>query len=374
MAPNGTIRISGNDARGLLYGVGKFLHTSAYGSRGFTPGSWRGTSVPKMPVRGIYLATHFRNWYQVAPIEEVQQYIEDLSLWGPNSFLVWFGMEEFNGINDPKAQAMIARLRALLKIVRDLGLNVSLGCICNEGYANSPANLRADDSTVNHAGYHTKMGDRDLQPRQRTLPQQTRRPGNGTGLLPGEVQRLPRHRRGLLVHLAIRQRRLHLPEMRPLGANGYLRMAEPLARAYRREFPRGKVVLSTWYFDRWAIGEWDGITAKFKAKKPDWVDYIMADNFEEYPRYPLDKGVPGGLPLLNFPDISMCGQDPWGGYGTNPHPGRLQKRWDETEEKALRRFSVFGRHLRRRQQGDLLSAVLGARPPGHRNGRGLCRV
>lgn len=78
-------------------------------------------------------------------------------------------------------------------------------------------------------------------------------------------------------------------------------MAEPVARAYRRAFRNGKVILSTWYFDRWAVGEWDGITAKFKAKKPDWVDYILADNFEDYPRYPLDKGVPGSLPLLNFP-------------------------------------------------------------------------
>ena len=105
------------------------------------------------------------------------------------------------------------------------------------------------------------------------------------------------------------------------------RWPKPTSKA----FPKGKVILSTWYFDRWGIGEWDGITAKFNAKKPDWVDYIMADNFEEYPRYPLDHGVPGGLPLLNFPDISMYGQNPWGGYGANPHPGRLQQRWDETK-------------------------------------------
>ena len=123
------------------------------------------------------------------------------------------------------------------------------------------------------------------------------------------------------------------PKCAPWAPNGYLRMAEPIARAYHKAFPKGKVVLGTWYFDRWGIGEWDGITAKFQAKKPDWVDYIMADNFEDYPRYPLDKGVPGGLPLLNFPDISMYGQDPWGGYGANPHPGRLQKRWDETKQK-----------------------------------------
>ena len=51
----------------------------------------------------------------------------------------------------------------------------------------------------------------------------------------------------------------------PWGINGYLRMAELEASAYRTRFPNGKVILSHWYFDRWGIGEWDGITAKFKA-------------------------------------------------------------------------------------------------------------
>jgi hypothetical protein len=119
----------------------------------------------------------------------------------------------------------------------------------------------------------------------------------------------------------------------PWGTNGYLRMAEPEARAYRRAFPKGKVILSTWFFDRCTDGEWAGLAARFNAKKPDWVDYIMADNFEDYPRYPLQKGVPGGFPLLNFPEISMWGQHPWGGYGANPQPGRIQGRWDETRTK-----------------------------------------
>jgi hypothetical protein len=332
-APGGVIRITGNDARGLLYGVGKFLHTSAYDGHGFTPGSWRGTSVPKMPVRGIYLATHFRNWYQVAPIDEVQRYIEDLSLWGTNSFLVWFGMEEFNGINDPKAQAMVARLRALLKIVKDLGLNVSLGCICNDGYANSPANLRADDSTVNHASYQTKNGPRIYNLGNELCPSKPGVPEMEIGFCKERFNAFRDIGVDFWFIWPYDNGGCTCAKCAPWGSNGYLRMAEPLARAYRREFPKGKVILGTWYFDRWGIGEWDGISARFKAKKPDWVDYIMADNFEEYPRYPLDKGVPGGLPLLNFPDISMYGQDPWGGYGTNPHPGRLQKRWNETKQK-----------------------------------------
>lgn len=329
----GGIRIIGNEARGLLYGVGKFLHTATYNEQGFSPGTWRGASVPKMPVRGIYLATHFQNYYQVAPIEEVARYVEELSLWGVNNFLVWFGMEEFTSIDDPKAQAMIARLRALLQVVRDLGLDVSLGCICNDGYKGGPADLKADDSTVGHAGYHTRMGDRIYNLGNELCPSKPGVPEMELGYCKERFDAFKGIGIDYWFITPYDNGGCTCAKCAPWGANGYLRMAEVLAKAYRRDYPKGKVVLGTWYFDRWAEGEWDGITAKFKENKPDWADYIMSDNFEEYPRYPLEKGVPGGLPLLNFPDISMYGQDPWGGYGANPHPGRLQKRWDETRAK-----------------------------------------
>ena len=60
---------------------------------------------------------------------------------------------------------------------------------------------------------------------------------------------------------------------------------------------------------------------------------------EEYPRYPLEKGVPGGLPLLNFPDACMYGQDPWGGYGVNPYPALIQQRWNGTKQKLSGGFA-----------------------------------
>lgn len=69
------------------------------------------------------------------------------------------------------------------------------------------------------------------------------------------------------------------------------------------------------------------------AADKSWADYIMADAHEDYPRYPLEQGVPGGLPLLNFPEISMWRQTPWGGYGANPLPARLQRLWNQTEGK-----------------------------------------
>jgi hypothetical protein len=48
-----------------------------------------------------------------------------------------------------------------------------------------------------------------------------------------------------------------------------------------------------------------------------------------------DQGVPGQLPLVNFPEISMFGMNPWGGYGTNPTPAHFQKLWDRIKHKAV---------------------------------------
>jgi len=67
-----------------------------------------------------------------------------------------------------------------------------------------------------------------------------------------------------------------------------------------------------------------------------WVDYIMADGHDDYfPKYLLQKGIPGQLPLVNFPEISMFGMHPWGGYGTNPAPVHFQKLWDRIKHKTV---------------------------------------
>lgn len=43
----------------------------------------------------------------------------------------------------------------------------------------------------------------------------------------------------------------------------------------------------------------------------------------------------GGLPLLNFPEISMWGRGPWGGWGANPLPSRFEGLWQQTKGFVL---------------------------------------
>lgn len=111
-----TIRISGADLSGLLYGAGRFLHTSHHIPEGIVPSPWRGTAAPDCPVRGIYMATHFNNFYEAAPADEVQRYVEDLALWGVNCLLLHFPTSQYAGMNDPAARANLEQIRGMMRL------------------------------------------------------------------------------------------------------------------------------------------------------------------------------------------------------------------------------------------------------------------
>jgi hypothetical protein len=261
-----------------------------------------------------------------------------MSLWGVNSFLVWFGIEAYNGIRDPNGQTMLVRLRALLKAGKDLGLSTSLGCVANDGYKNSPVALRAESSTSQN-GYHP-----DYMPNLPNLG--TELCASKPGIPELEVSYCQEKFAAFSsigldywFIAAYDNGGCTCSNCAPWGINAYLRLAALEARAYRRAFPKGKVILSTWYFDRFIDGEWAGITEKFNAHKPDWVDYIMAGDFgDKFPQYPLVHGTPGGLPMLNFPEISMYQCVPWGGFGSNPLPKYVQSLWDVAKSKLAGGF------------------------------------
>jgi hypothetical protein len=314
--------------------VGKLLHDGTCGERGFAPGGWRGLSEPALPVRGIYFATHFHNWYHVAPVDEIQRYVEDLALWGTNTLCVWFDLHHFDGIDDPAAQAMLERLQAVLGAARRIGMKTAATFLANEAYANSPVELRAD-WTAGHGGYFAEPGGHyhvELCPSK---------PEGLNLLLKWATERLEAFQAVGLDYLCIwpyDQGSCTCAECAPWGANGYLRCAEALARAYQRYFPQGKVILSTWYFDHFIHGEWAGLAQRF-AQKPDWVDMLLADDYgDQYPPFLAEKGAPGGLQVVAFPEISMYRCLPWGGYGANPLPDHLQNLWDQCKDLAAGGF------------------------------------
>jgi hypothetical protein len=313
----GPVCITGNDERGLLYGIGKFLRSP----------SWRGTSVPQRPVRGMYFATHFHNWYHVAPLQDVVRYVEELALWGCNALVVWFDMHHYRGLQDPDAQKMVERLHAILAAAQRVGIRPGLLVLANEAYSTTPMELRATNAKDQN-GYFASPGGfygSEICPNA-----------------PGGLDLILDWRAGVLdafgdiafeyfVIWPYDQGGCTCAKCAPWGANGYLKTAQAVAQLARARFAKAKIVLSTWYFDHFVAGEWDALRAAFDKHKPDWIDYLLIDDYGDFPKNPRERGIPGGYPVVGFAEISMVGMFPWGGFGANPRPRHWQAHHQSTK-------------------------------------------
>jgi hypothetical protein len=306
-------RIVGGDGRGLLYGVGRFLRDCRYAPTGILPGGWSGTRVPQLPVRGIYFATHFHNFYHDAPLAEVVRYVEELSLWGCNSLMVWFDMHHYRGINDPAVVLMIERLRAILRAANGVGMGVGILFLANEGYSSTPASVRV---TPGPAQYNCEV-----------CPSQ-----------PGGIDLILENRREFLERFADidveyfcmwphDQGGCGCESCKPWGARGFVECIRHLNPMLSKMFPRARTIVSTWCFDTEGMkGEFEGLWRAI-GKEPSLADFVMADAHSKFPPFVLEHGQPGGVPMLNFPEISMMGMFPWGGYGLNPLPQHIDRMW-----------------------------------------------
>jgi len=315
----GAIRVSGGSPRGLLYGVGKFLHSSSYGSE-FQPTRWRGTAQPRGSLRGIYFATHFHNWYHVASDAEVARYMEDLALWGMNAVKAVLPMITLHGWEDPEAGPALAMLRRYARTAHELDLMFFTG-MGNALFMGAPSEIRAKPlpdplGRRGNSGYpvcpSNPAGHAYLMENMRQLCLRFQDIGiDGVSFWPYDEGGCP------------------CEQCRPWGSNGHLKLARDMTAVGRQYFPKMKVVLSTWGFDTPPEGEWPGLMEALSPGREPWLDYILADAHEDFPRYPLENGVPGARALLNFPEISMWGNSPWGGIGANPLPARLQRLWSQ---------------------------------------------
>ena len=165
--PGGSVRILGNDERGLLYGVGKFLRDARYDLGRFTPGAWRGTSAPRCPMRGIYLATHFNNYYEAATLQEIERYVEDLSLWGYNLLALAYPHWQYAGPDDPAARAMAEHLRRIMLAGKRVGMRVTLGDALNGGFTSTPKELRCTpvpDPLGRHGNFGVNLSEQICRP------------------------------------------------------------------------------------------------------------------------------------------------------------------------------------------------------------------
>jgi len=323
-SPLGGIRIAGNDERGLLYGAGKFLRTSEFEGQGFVPSRWRGRSVPDCPARGIYFAVHFNNYHEAAPTAEVERYVEDLALWGMNAVACNFPPQQFTGLDDPAARRNIEKIRRLFSAAKRLGLDAGLLEAANCAFTSAPEKIRYspfNDALNRRSNFGILIcpskpeGHEYLLKFWDAVLDEFKDPGLD-----------------FFVSWPYDEGGCGCAQCRPWGARGFLNLSRDIAGLAREKYPGSRFVLSTWLYDTPPEGEWEGLSRALAADG-SWVDAVMADAHEDFPRYPLDHPTPGGKALLNFPEISMWGQSPWGGYGANPLPARFERLWRQASSR-----------------------------------------
>lgn len=316
-----TLQIIGTDELGLYYGIGKALHSAQRTADGITFLPTAGVVTPACDFRAIYYAVHFYNWYQNAPAEKLGQYLEDLLLWGYNTVICIIPVVNLDSFEDDLFHRSVATLRTIFSLAKRVGMRIGLILCTNQGLRTAPHEL--DAAPLAFSKLRGNLG-RNLclsKPGGRAYMEFVWR-----GVMTPFADLSPDY----IIAWPYDEGGCGCERCRPWGSNMFCTSTKWLRDEARKLFPDVKIILSTWTFDAEADeGEYEGLYRRL-ADDMSFVDYLMVDSHGAFPRYALEH--PPIKPIVNFPEISMWGLGPWGGFGANPLPERHQRHWRSAKQ------------------------------------------
>lgn len=316
---DGAAEIRAAGVRGLVYGTGRLLKALRYGRTAFRVPDGAFDFRPAKGFRMAYLAMHFLNGFMDTPTDEMLRYIDDLALDGVNRFTF---APEMNVVDvaegtDADKAAYAARARAMVARLTALGCGYFTGCASNQLPTDTDESLRAEPND-NPKAPSTGFNACPAKPAAHAMILERRRKS---------LERLSGTDVRGFYYWPYDEGGCGCAACRPWGANGFLRLSEEMAAMNRAAFPDAQSIVSTWFFtDEEYAGLWSYL------KTHDWIDYLIVDDFgPEYPKYPLEHPVPGRTRIITFPEISMWGRRPWGGYGATALPKFLERLFRQCE-------------------------------------------
>lgn len=293
--------------KSFLYAAGKLLRDGVYANGTFTPGKWRGIFRPAKSLRCVYLASHFYNVYEVWPVDKMEKHIEDIALLGYNYVTLASGSSG--------TQESVDRRLHLMKYSNFLGLKNRSGA-SNFGTRNAPREIRA--TPTGHSFLGTEICISNPKGMEFILER-----------FKAKLEREKDYDIGIFQFWPYDQGGCGCKECYPYGTNGMFKLAEKIVPLVKKTWPNAKIVWSCWEFGRTAPHEWDMLYEKINSGKADFIDYLMIDEHANFPEYPLKHGLPGKTKMITFPEITMWGRHPWGGYGATPLPKRFSGLYGE---------------------------------------------
>jgi hypothetical protein len=307
-----TLTIGGADGQGVLYGLGHVLRNLAFEPQRVALPKLRETRTPAVYDRGIYFATHFNNFYEAAPLEKIEHYIEEMALWGFDMIAFWFDTNWFpyGFWNDPHSRGseVMARIRRIAAKGRSYGMKVLSGGVANEGFANLPPPELRVEPGARHGGFY---------PDSQICPSK-----------PGGLEMIMDVRRKVMEHMGPVDKYIYAP-YDPGGCGctqcthapgrwgrKFLEVGPAITGAMREMNPQVQVFLATWLMDE---KEKDMVYA-LCDQKAGWFQGLLTSVEDVGTRV-----VDARYQRLVLPEISMfgCYSDSYGCNGANPAPARF---------------------------------------------------
>ena len=268
---------------------------------------------------------HYGNFYAAAPVEDLIRYVEDIALWGVNTVVVLLpGPSSYahgkrtTSPDAPQIPLLKNRTRILLQLVADIGLSPGVIVVPNQGFDNGTAAHRQGHSPIPYTPFpdpdHVR-GDLGAL----TCPFKGR--DYLLGIMRTELEWYRDIGLDWIVFWPYDEGGCGCHDDWPWGGKGFPRISSQVATMARRIYPKLRSIVSTWTFDKPVVNgsEYDGMDRFIKREVASSTDgtsnfsFAMVDGHGDFPTWPLEYGGGklGGLPLLNFPEISMWGRAPW---------------------------------------------------------------
>ena len=333
MVKDGRAEVRAGRTRALIFGTGALLRRIAWADGAFAVADGVIDACPAKPFRMAYTARHFYNWYHMASTEQLVRYIEDLVLWGINSVHMQFAY--------PVVDLEYARpgdVERFERISHEFGAALARMDLDYIGYGGG-----------NQAPFNT-------DPRLKAEPNvDPKRGNNGFNVCPAKPGGLEFLRRQQSAALA-RFKDVHSSWLEhwpfdeggcacaacsPWGGNGYLSLCAALAADNAKACPGSKSLLSTWTFHD---DEFARLYAYLAKPESDWIGAILVDSHGDFPKYVLEHELPRKIPIVTFPEISMWGREPWGGFGAVAMPSRFERLFRQCE-KVVSGFQFYSEGL-----------------------------
>ncbi len=309
-----TLTLECGSAAAFLYAAGKILRSGTFEDGIFTPGKWRGIFRPEKSIRCVYFASHFYNVFEVCQQRHMEEYLEDMALLGYNYATFSKGSAaKIKG--SPEDLADQERRHQLMKYANALGMKLRYGT-SNFGFDDSPQEWRAKPTGLSF--YGTEICVSHPQGIEYLVQNFIDAAEAVKDVDVGLFQFWPYDQGGCGCEKCL-----------PYAANGMFKLAERILPIVRKYWPNAKIVWSCWLVGKKHDNEWDLIYDRINSGKADFIDYLMIDSHSNFPEYPLKHGLPGKTRMITFPEISMWGRHPWGGYGATPQPKRFSGLYGE---------------------------------------------